>query len=1002
MKKNLFTTLIFILINISFLNAQTLFWSEPGAVLKSRDLTTGIETIIFETDVNFGGNHIDYISLDTISQKIYFHLHITDPQPQQDLLMVVDYNGNNPTIIDEGFNATSMVFHHGQNRIYYTTSSGTIGDLGIRSIELTGMDELIYDCNNCFSLRLDEDDSKLYFKDGFDRKGINLDGTGLQDLSFLPPPSSNLANNNFTVDALNNDFYLSESPILGGTILIQKVNETGTQIDTILQVQSVGVSTLHIPDAPFVDVEHNKIYYDWLEDDFFSDEIKKIFKRSNIDGSNVESLDSVIYLGTNDPIDAWTIDPSVEDTPQELAIKHYHYLPNHPTFDQYTFLGSAITNSIDFQEFKVCTDGSDASIFEINYLFNEPIEQGDFILRIQEDPSGNNPEIYGTFNSIPPSSIDVITISYTHPEYIESSVNGDSIHLELVETNTGEVKETIPLALYNPPVLLIHGLNSNATVFDELREYLNYPEGFIIQPNYEATNDSEFEVNSTLLQENIDNLISEIIFSGYGVGQVDVVGHSMGGILTRLYLQSEYYLDDINKLITLNTPHSGSEMANIAYVLDIACELFSNNQVAVNEFDCFGGAIENLRTNSSAILDDLNGTNLNLNIIPSHAIVTTVNVWDYYLLEVLLGFFIFNDDHDMIVSKTSQLGGLNQLNQSEFNSPHWGSYNNPQAQTKIQDLFLANPQGVLFAQNGFSPANLNFQPPSVNAGMKAPINISSSFENQTINYDDEIDIQVTANSITDSIILMYNGLALLAPRDSSENFNSGNINIVRKIKSSELGNIPITAYSFNRTENTWGRDTFYVNITTNQTPLSFSQGIGVLHVGEKSQLPISAKFQDYSVNISGAPTIVYNFKNGLAEYTGNGYVLPLQVGIDTMTVTFNGVTSPEYRIRISDGTITNTNEVSRPTKKKRGKAFQINISPNPTRNQIAISTDVNKPMEYWVKITNSTGKTVLRKKNFELAPNNSNSISVHHLPRGIYFITLYNRLGSNTVKFIKR
>ncbi|MEI7621365.1 MAG: alpha/beta hydrolase [Candidatus Moraniibacteriota bacterium] len=40
--------------------------------------------------------------------------------------------------------------------------------------------------------------------------------------------------------------------------------------------------------------------------------------------------------------------------------------------------------------------------------------------------------------------------------------------------------------------------------------------------------------------------------------KVDLVAHSMGGLLAREYIESDYYQNDVNQLITLGTPHNGS------------------------------------------------------------------------------------------------------------------------------------------------------------------------------------------------------------------------------------------------------------------------------------------------------------------------------------------------------------------------------------------------------------------------------------------------------------
>jgi len=50
-----------------------------------------------------------------------------------------------------------------------------------------------------------------------------------------------------------------------------------------------------------------------------------------------------------------------------------------------------------------------------------------------------------------------------------------------------------------------------------------------------------------------------------GASQVDVVAHSFGGIVTRAYIQSDDYDNDIDQLVTLGSPHQGSADAYVAW-----------------------------------------------------------------------------------------------------------------------------------------------------------------------------------------------------------------------------------------------------------------------------------------------------------------------------------------------------------------------------------------------------------------------------------------------------
>ncbi len=50
-----------------------------------------------------------------------------------------------------------------------------------------------------------------------------------------------------------------------------------------------------------------------------------------------------------------------------------------------------------------------------------------------------------------------------------------------------------------------------------------------------------------------------------GKDKVDVIGHSMGGLLARAYIQDVEYENDVDQLITLGTPHKGASDAYVAW-----------------------------------------------------------------------------------------------------------------------------------------------------------------------------------------------------------------------------------------------------------------------------------------------------------------------------------------------------------------------------------------------------------------------------------------------------
>jgi len=195
-----------------------------------------------------------------------------------------------------------------------------------------------------------------------------------------------------------------------------------------------------------------------------------------------------------------------------------------------------------------------------------------------------------------------------------------------VGAKNSTVKETLTLKLARPPVVLIHGLASNAhdcwivtkpngTSMVALLEKAGL---LPFTVNYQKSNGlpgnsagSSFKGNATSLWDRVDpfRLVLrnngswyakkdfEPILSLYqkrqpnrmggikqaleyyrkelnlAATQADVIGHSMGGILARCYVSEEYNPNykraenynqgDINRLITLNTPHYGSELPHL-------------------------------------------------------------------------------------------------------------------------------------------------------------------------------------------------------------------------------------------------------------------------------------------------------------------------------------------------------------------------------------------------------------------------------------------------------
>ncbi len=136
--------------------------------------------------------------------------------------------------------------------------------------------------------------------------------------------------------------------------------------------------------------------------------------------------------------------------------------------------------------------------------------------------------------------------------------------VEFYDSSDGLVAASVEeLELYRPPVVMFHGLWSNGPDCWGTPPYIETESpgtfGFIKRPSY--PNDVLFADNLPRIRHKIAETIEARRNVGIATAQADVVGHSMGGVLARLHISSGRYQDNIHKLITLCSPHSGSGLA---------------------------------------------------------------------------------------------------------------------------------------------------------------------------------------------------------------------------------------------------------------------------------------------------------------------------------------------------------------------------------------------------------------------------------------------------------
>jgi pimeloyl-ACP methyl ester carboxylesterase len=125
-----------------------------------------------------------------------------------------------------------------------------------------------------------------------------------------------------------------------------------------------------------------------------------------------------------------------------------------------------------------------------------------------------------------------------------------------------------------PPVVLLHGFIDNRSVFVLLRRSLaQHGRQQIESLNYSPLT-CDIRTAAALLGRHIEEICERT-----GSRQVDVVGHSLGGLIARYYVQRLGGDTRVRTLVTLGTPHSGTRVAPLANAHPIVRQMRPGSEV---------------------------------------------------------------------------------------------------------------------------------------------------------------------------------------------------------------------------------------------------------------------------------------------------------------------------------------------------------------------------------------------------------------------------------------
>lgn len=213
---------------------------------------------------------------------------------------------------------------------------------------------------------------------------------------------------------------------------------------------------------------------------------------------------------------------------------------------------------------------------------------------------GANAEVYDVATGIFSPSIPMITSRISHAAVL---LNDGTVlitgGLDLTNNFLSRAELFIPAPTV--PVVLVHGYCSDPSSFGQMSDLLKQSgiqmaEAF----DYNAlTAVPSFDHTGVTIEQLADIFAGHVlkILKTNNARQIDVVAHSMGGLIVRAWmagLANTPYTGEIRKLITISTPHYGAEAAN----LDLLIQALSTTPL----FRCSATQADEMRFGSDFII----------------------------------------------------------------------------------------------------------------------------------------------------------------------------------------------------------------------------------------------------------------------------------------------------------------------------------------------------------------------------------------------------------------
>lgn len=450
--------------------------------------------------------------------------------------------------------------------------------------------------------------------------------------------------------------------------------------------------------------------------------------------------------------------------------------------------------------------------------------------------------------------------------------------------------------LVRVPCALIHGLKDSSECWEPFRNHLinsKLYDGYqVISFDYSAHNNSHFSENYNRINKAYDKLKNAYLSDGrkYAFKKIDLIGHSMGGIISRFHVQ-KFGKEKIHKLITVNTPHAGSEFGDIVAHDPILA--FWTRRLGYNPSD----AVLDLAVESEAINSDLNNSDSYSNGfgLPVFAITTesTLGTIGGTVLLHTLGRLISLYNHsleylqlfpgDFIVATESQQGGCSATKHFT-GANHVQSPKDSRVWDQLKILLTTDASNTIFSNNWFNPTKRTFHQIILSAPKKKVSSLIDEYNNSKSIIsaeliDRNIKISIDASDNSESLIIV--------DFPGKEPWSSNAINVDCPVPSTFKGNA--TVFSMVRKQNEVLIDSICVNVPNYKTvPHNIYSDEIRFEKGDTITIRVNCEWEDGTITTesdveldSESPIIQIHNNKIIGVKTGKTYILVKFLGLET-------------------------------------------------------------------------------------------------------------------------